>query len=85
MANTDRNCIENALKGQARRVLTHERVIGLLSIGEQVAVAFVLDRADLFPRGYTMLDAVERLGPEWIQAALRVQRTGLQCEEVAHG
>jgi hypothetical protein len=76
---------DHALKGQALRVLIDERVIGLLSISEQLAVAFVLDRADLFPRDYTMLDAVDRLGPEWIKAALRVQRSGLQCEEVAHG
>jgi hypothetical protein len=79
------NSIENALKGKTRRVLIDERVLGLLSISEQLAVAFVLDRADLFPRDYTMLDAVDRLGPRWIEAALHVQRAGLQCEEVAHG
>jgi hypothetical protein len=76
---------DHALKGQARRVLIDERVIDLLAISERLAVAFVLDRADLFPRDYTMLDAVERLGPEWIEVALRVQRAGLQCEEAAHG
>jgi hypothetical protein len=75
----------HALKGQARRVMVHERVIDLLSPDERIAVAFVLDRADLFPRDFTMLDAVDRLGPEWIEVALRVQRAGLQCEEAAHG
>lgn len=79
------NSIENALKGKARRVLVDERVIGLLSVSEQLAIALVLDRADLLPRNYTMLDAVERLGQEWTEAALRVQRAGLQCEETAHG
>ena len=30
---------------------------------------------ELFPHGgYTMLEAVERLGPDWTRAALRVQR-----------
>ncbi|HMH29072.1 MAG TPA: hypothetical protein VK580_10830 [Steroidobacteraceae bacterium] len=76
---------DHALKGQARRVLIDERVINLLSISEQIAVAFVLDRTDLFPRDYTMLDAYNRLGPEMAEVALRVQRTGLHCEEIAHG
>ena len=79
------NSIENALKGKARMVLADERAIGVLSTGEQIAVAFILDRSDLFPHGYSMLDAVSRLGPEWAEAALQVQRAGLQCEEAAHG
>jgi hypothetical protein len=79
------NSIENALKSKARMVLADERTIGVLSTGERIAVAFILERADLFPRDYTMLDAVDRLGPEWIDVALRVQRAGLQCEEMAHG
>jgi hypothetical protein len=48
-------------------------IIGTLSTGETLAVAMVLDRRDLFP-GYTMLEATERLGPEWTAAAFRVQR-----------
>lgn len=76
---------DHALKGQALRVMVHERVIDLLSLSERIAVALVLDRADLFPRDYTMLDAVDRLGTEWVQVALRVQRSGLHCEEAAHG
>ena len=36
-------------------------------------------------RDYTMLDAYNRLGPELTEAALRVQRAGLHCEETAHG
>lgn len=45
------------------------------STGEQIAVALVLDRPDLFPHGgYTILEAVNRLGPEWLQAAFNVQR-----------
>jgi hypothetical protein len=54
-------------------------------MGERVLIALILDRADLFPRDYTMLDAFDRLGPELAEAAVRVQRAGLQCEETAHG
>jgi hypothetical protein len=86
MAITSRDALSSThLKGQALRVMVHEGVIDLLSMNERLAVAFVLDRADLFPRDYTMLDAIERLGPEWIEIALRVQHAGVQCEEVAHG
>jgi hypothetical protein len=52
-----------------------EAAIGVFSTGEQIAVALVLDRQDLLPHGgYTMLEAVERIGPEWLRAALQVQR-----------
>jgi hypothetical protein len=78
------NDIDHALKGKARMVLTDERSVGLLSTGERIAVGFVLDRADLFPRDYSMLDAFVRLGPEWTAAALRVQRAGFECGEEAH-
>ncbi len=79
------NCIDHALKGFARNVMADERHIGVLSTGERIAVALILDRVDLFPHGgYTVLEAVNRLGQEWTQAAFRVQRAGLQCEETAH-
>jgi hypothetical protein len=82
---TIRNSIDNALKGKARMVLADERAIDALPPGERVIVALILDRADLLPRDYTMLDAFDRLGPELAEAAVRVQRAGLQCEETAHG
>lgn len=77
--------IDHALKSKARMVLADEQSICLLSAGERIAVALVLDRADLFPHGYSMLDAVGRLGPEWTAVAQRVQSAGLECEENAHG
>lgn len=80
-----RDNIDHALRSKARMVLADERSIGALSAGEQVVVALILDRADLLPRDYTMLDAFDRVGPELAEAAARVQRAGLQCEEVAHG
>jgi CubicO group peptidase (beta-lactamase class C family) len=57
-------------------VRADERRIGVFSTGESLAVALVLDRPDLFQQGngYTMLEAVERLGTEWFRAALLVQR-----------
>ena len=39
---------------------------GLLSTGEQLAAALVLNRADwLEAAGYTTAEAVERIGPKW--------------------
>jgi hypothetical protein len=61
----------------ADRVAKDEAAIGVLSTGEQIAVALVLDRKDLLPGGYsTMLEAVERLGTEWFRGALIAQRCG---------
>jgi hypothetical protein len=58
-------------------VARDEHRFGVFSTGEKIAVALVLDRRDLLAEvngGYTMLEAVERLGPEWTSAALQVQR-----------
>lgn len=49
--------------------------IGVLSTGEAVAVALVLNRPDLLPGQYRhVLDAVDRLGEDWLQAAIAVHR-----------
>ena len=38
------------------------------STGEKVAVALVLNRADwLAEHGYTIAEAIERTGPEWVE------------------
>jgi hypothetical protein len=56
-------------------VAEDEARVGVLSTGEAIAVALVLNRADLLPHGgYTWIDAVDRLGPEWFSAAQAVQR-----------
>jgi hypothetical protein len=56
-------------------VAEDEARIGVLSTGEAIAVALVLNRADLLPHGgYTWIEAVDRLGPEWFSAAQAVQR-----------
>jgi hypothetical protein len=61
-----------------------ESHIGVLSTGEALTVALVLDRQDLFPHqkmlsgmpipGYTMLEAMDRVGQEWLEAATAVQK-----------
>jgi len=40
--------------------------IGTMSLGEALTAALVLDRNDwLRDRGYTMADALDRIGPDW--------------------
>jgi hypothetical protein len=51
--------------------------IDSFSSGEKIAVALVLDRFDLLTNHWgSILEAFDRLGEEWIHAALRVQRNG---------
>jgi hypothetical protein len=70
------NGTEDHIRAKVRMVAIDESLFGVLSTGERIAVALVLDRPDLLKFWGTMLDAVDRLGPEWTQAALRVQRYG---------
>lgn len=74
------NSAEHHIRTKGRMVVADESLFGVLSTGERIAVALVLDRLDLLRFWGTMLDAVDRLGPEWTQAALRVQRYGLDTE-----
>lgn len=54
------------------------RRIGMLSLEERLAVALILDRRDLFVDGdFTILQAIEFLGPEWVRMATAVQRVGM--------
>jgi hypothetical protein len=58
-------------------VAADENCFGVFSTGEKLAVALVMDRKDLLAEvngGYTMLEAVERLGAEWLRAAIIVQK-----------
>jgi hypothetical protein len=75
------NSTETHIRSKVQMVLTDEALFGVLSSGERIAVALVLDRYDLLQRAWgTMAEAVHRLGQEWTEAALRVQRTGWQDE-----
>jgi hypothetical protein len=56
-----------------------EANFGVLSSGERIAVALVLDRYDLLQQAWgSMLESFDRLGEQWTVAALRVQREGLE-------
>jgi hypothetical protein len=67
--------LERRIAVMVAEVEKDQKRLRVFSTGEQIAVALVLDRSELFPHGgYTMLEAIERLGPDWTRAALRVQR-----------
>ena len=68
------------IRAKVRMVANDERSFGVLSTGEKCAVALVLDRPDLVKCYGTMLEAADRLGPGWLQAALWVQRDGWESE-----
>ena len=60
----------NCIKHMADIVESNPAAYGPLSTGERIAVAFVLDRPDLLKKdGWTILKALDRLGPEWTAAA----------------
>lgn len=69
------------IRTKLQMVASDERAFGVLSSGERIAVALVLDRYDLIQRAWgTIAEAIDRLGPLWTAAALRVQRDGWEQE-----
>ncbi|MCK1543395.1 hypothetical protein IVB12_15875 [Bradyrhizobium sp. 179] len=57
------------------RVQQDEAHIGVYSASEAIAVALILDRPDLLPRGYNhILEAIERLGDDWLRACIMVRK-----------
>ncbi len=65
------------IRSKVGMVVADEPQFGVLSTGERSAVALVLERYDLLQRAWgSMLTSIDRLGPEWTKAALRVQRNG---------
>lgn len=67
------------IRAHVRSFLANQARFGTLSTGERIAVAVVLDRYDLIQRAWgTIAEAIDRLGPVWTEAALRVQRNGWQ-------
>jgi hypothetical protein len=68
---------EKQIRAKVRMVVASEASFGVLSSGECIAVALVLDRYDLLQRTWgTVLESIDRLGEQWTVAALRVQREG---------
>jgi len=69
--------VAERIRAMVKVVVADERTFSPLSTGERIAVALVLDRHDLLQRAWgSALEAVDRLGPVWTAAALRVQRHG---------
>ena len=68
---------EAQIRDKVQMVVADEATFGVLSCGERIAVALVLDRYDLLRYAWgSMAESVHRLGPQWTEAALRVQRNG---------
>jgi hypothetical protein len=68
---------EAQIRAKVKMVAADETNFGVLSTGERIAVALVLERYDLLHRAWGhVLESVHRLGPLWTEAALRVQRHG---------
>ena len=69
--------IEAQIRSKVQLVVKDQNNFSLLSIGERIAVALVLDRFDLMKSAWgTMAESIHRLGYEWMEAALQVQRDG---------
>jgi hypothetical protein len=66
------------IRHKVRVVLADESAFAALSTGEKLAVAFVLERYEWVKDWGTMLEAAHRLGMDWLEAALYVQRNGWQ-------
>ena len=66
----------NHLLNKARQVTRFGRCAwAVQSTGVQVAVALVLNRADwLEEQGYTIAEAIERTGQEWVAMIPRIAR-----------
>ena len=69
---------EAQIRAKLQMVLANEANFGVLSTGERIAVAMVLNRFDLVSKYGSILEAIDRLNQEWTQAALRVQRHGFE-------
>jgi len=66
---------EGHIRRNVQSVVVDEGTFRVFSGGEKIAVALVLNRYDLLERAWgTMLSCVDRLCPEWTEAALRMQR-----------
>jgi hypothetical protein len=65
------------IRAKVKMVVADETTFGVLSTGERIAVALVLEHYDLLQQAWGhVLDSLDRLGPLWTEAALRVHRHG---------
>ena len=65
----------NHLLGKAREAKKHPDARHVMSTGEKLTVALVLNKPEwLVEMDYTLAEAVDRVGPEWCGHLLPVQR-----------
>jgi hypothetical protein len=69
---------EAQIRAKLQMVLANKDNFGVLSTGERIAVAMVLNRFDLVSKYGSILEAIDRLNQEWTQAALHIQRDGFE-------
>lgn len=70
------------IASMCRIVERDEPQIGVFSMGERIAVALVLNRPDLLPKAFDeLIPAIDRLGADWLAAAIRVHRAGWRNDE----
>lgn len=55
---------EKAVRRTAERYLTSRRSVGVMSTGETLAIAYLFDKPSLLV-DWTLLGAIDRIGPEW--------------------
>jgi hypothetical protein len=61
----------NEIERIAAMIAADEENIGVLSCGETIAAALLFNRLDWLPVGYKHpLDAIKRLGPNWLQMVM---------------
>lgn len=64
------------IRAKVRLVSSDPAAFGTLSTGEKCAVALILNDMSLMQWWGTALDCADRLGEEWLKAAVYVQRNG---------
>jgi hypothetical protein len=82
---SNRSCQVQRLRRMTRAVVecpSPMRRLMLMSVPDRLAVALILDRRDLFVDGdFTILQAIEYLGPERLQIALEAQTADMMSME----
>jgi hypothetical protein len=63
------------IRDLARSCVNHKGPSGI-STGERCAVALLLNDETWLPSGYSWIDAVDRLGEDWLAACLELNRSG---------
>lgn len=68
--------------GLIRRVQADWEERHVISTGEQIAVALILNKPEWLPFPFQHpLDAVDRLGPEWLRACIEIHARQLYLDE----